>query len=72
MLETLLLFLFGVGVLYLAFVFFFSSSAIILTRKRAGCFTLIILYICVPCPFLKVQWISQESVIVAVPGHVHL
>ena len=28
--------------------------------------------ICVPCPFLKVQYVSQESVIVAVPSHVHL
>ena len=31
-----------------------------------------IVYICVPCPFLKVQWESQESVIVTFPSHVHL
>ena len=31
-----------------------------------------IVYICVPCPFLKVQWISQVSVIVTFPSHVHL
>ena len=30
-----------------------------------------IVYICVPCPFFKVQWVSQESVIVTFPGHVH-
>ena len=65
----LLLFLLVVGVLHRAFVFLFvSSSAIILTRKGAGCFTLI----CVPCPFFKVQWVSQESVIVTFPSHVHL
>ena len=28
--------------------------------------------ICVPCPFLKVQCVSQESVIVTFPSHVHL
>ena len=28
--------------------------------------------ICVPCPFLKVQGVSQESVIVTFPSHVHL
>ena len=28
--------------------------------------------ICVPCPFLKVQWVRQESVIVTFPCHVHL
>ena len=28
--------------------------------------------ICVPCPFHKVQWVSQESVIVTFPSHVHL
>ena len=28
--------------------------------------------ICVPCPFLKVQRVSQESVIVTFPSHVHL
>ena len=28
--------------------------------------------ICVPCLFLKVQWVSQESVIVTIPSHVHL
>ena len=28
--------------------------------------------ICVPCLFLKVQWVSQESVIVTVSSHVHL
>ena len=28
--------------------------------------------ICVPCPFLKVQWVGQESVIVTFPTHVHL
>ena len=28
--------------------------------------------ICVPCLFLKVQWVSLESVIVTVPSHVHL
>ena len=28
--------------------------------------------ICVPCPFLKVQWVSQESVIVTFPSHDHL
>ena len=28
--------------------------------------------ICVPCPFLKVQWVNQESVIVTFPSHVHL
>ena len=28
--------------------------------------------ICVPCPFLEVQWVSQESVIVTFPSHVHL
>ena len=27
--------------------------------------------ICVPCPFLKVQWVSQESLIVTLPSHVH-
>ena len=26
----------------------------------------------VPCPFLKVQWVSQESVIVTFPSNVHL
>ena len=45
-------------------------------KMRGGCSTLItVLYsvdICVPCPFLKVQWASQESVIVAFPSHVHL
>ena len=30
-----------------------------------------IVHICVPCPFLKVQWVSQESVIVTFPSHVH-
>ena len=28
--------------------------------------------ICVLCLFLKVQWVSQVSVIVTVPSHVHL
>ena len=28
--------------------------------------------ICVPCLFLKVQWVSQESMIVTVPSQVHL
>ena len=28
--------------------------------------------ICVPCTFLKVQWVSQESEIVTFPSHVHL
>ena len=28
--------------------------------------------ICVPCPFFKVQWVSQESVIVVFPKHAHL
>ena len=74
MLETLLLFLLVVGVLYSAFIFLFvSSSAIILTRKRDGCCTLeYIVDICVPCPFLKVKWVSQESVIVTFPSQVHL
>ena len=27
--------------------------------------------ICVPCPFLKVQWVSQEYVIVTFPSHVY-
>ena len=46
----MLLILLVVEVLYWAFVFqFVSSSAIILTRKSAGCFTLIILYISVFC-----------------------
>ena len=31
-----------------------------------------IVYICVPCPFFKVQWVSQESVNVTFPSHVHL
>ena len=31
-----------------------------------------IVAICVFCPFLKAQWVSQESVIVTIPGHVHL
>ena len=26
--------------------------------------------ICVPCPFLKVQWVSRESVIVTFPSHI--
>ena len=66
---------FGCGVLYLAFVLFVSSSAIPLKRKRAGCWLLHFNYIvdiCVPCPFLKVQWVIQESVIVTFPSHVHL
>ena len=28
--------------------------------------------ICVRCSFLKVQWVSQESVIVTFTSHVHL
>ena len=28
--------------------------------------------ICILCPFLKVQWGSQESVIVTFPSHGHL
>ena len=28
--------------------------------------------ICVPCPFLKVQWVCQQVVIVSFPSHVHL
>ena len=28
--------------------------------------------ICVPCPFHKVLWVSQESVIVIFPNHVQL
>ena len=28
--------------------------------------------ICVPCPFLKVQWVSQVSLIMTFPSHVHL
>ena len=28
--------------------------------------------VCVLCLFLKVQWVSQESVIVTIPSHVHL
>ena len=28
--------------------------------------------ICVPSPFLMVQWVSQESVIVTFPSHVHV
>ena len=32
----------------------------------------IIVDICVPCPFLKVQWVSQESVFVTFSSHVHL
>ena len=28
--------------------------------------------ICVRCPFLKVQRVSQESVVVTFPSHVHL
>ena len=31
-----------------------------------------IVYICVPCPFLKVQWVNQMSVIVTFPSRVHL
>ena len=32
-----------------------------------------IVYISVsPCPFFKLQWVSQESVIVTFPSHVHL
>ena len=28
--------------------------------------------ICVPCLFQKVQWVSQQSVIVTIPSLVHL
>ena len=28
--------------------------------------------ICVPCPFLKVQWVSRDSVSVIFPSHVLL
>ena len=31
-----------------------------------------LVFICVPCPFSKVQWVSQESVIVTFPSNVHL
>ena len=69
----LLLFLLVVGVLYWAFVFnlFLVQQSFEKVESWLLHFNYIV-YISVPCPFLKVQWASQESVIVTFPSHVHL
>ena len=70
----LFLFLLVVGVLYRVFVFLIvSSSAIIIDKEESGLLHFnYIVDICDPCPFLKVQWVSQASVNVTFPSHVHL
>ena len=42
-------------------------------EEETGCFTSIyVVAICVLCPFFKVQWVNQQSVIVTFPSHIHL
>ena len=64
----LFLFVLVVGVLYRAFV----SNLFLVQQSSWLLHFNYIVDICVLCPFLKVQWVSQESVIVTFPSHVHL
>ena len=48
------------------------SLAIILPRKKAGCFALMWCGICVMCPFLMKPWFSLQSVIVEFPSQILL
>ena len=52
----------------------YSSLVLVHLDKEESCLLHFnyIVDICVPCLFIKVQWVSQESVIVTVPSHVHL